>query len=70
MTATEKHYTVQEIATQWQVSVKSVQRFFCDAPGVLKIGVKRLTLRIPASVLERCHEQRSRGFGPKVQRGR
>jgi hypothetical protein len=76
--AEERHYTVQEIAETWQVSAMTVRRLFQDEPGVLKIGHARtmrrarphITLRIPASVLERFHEQRSGGFGAEVERRR
>lgn len=74
MTASEKHYTPREVADIWQVSTQTVIRLFQDADGVLKIsnprfGSKRqkITLRIPSSVLERLHEQRSAGFASKVQ---
>jgi hypothetical protein len=77
MTATEKHYTIYEIAELWTISPEKVRRLFQDAPGVLKIGdraplTKRKTrphvmLRIPQSVLERFHEERSGGFRAKVQ---
>lgn len=78
--ATERHYTVQEIAQMWNVSSEKVRRMFRDVPGVLEIGFagilpgkkKRghVTLRIPASVLERVHQDRSAGFRLEVERSR
>ena len=74
--ATERHYTVQEVAEMWSVSEEKVRRMFQDVPGVLKIGFpgilpgrKRphVTLRIPASVLERFHQERSAGFRLEIQ---
>lgn len=80
MTATEKHYTVEQIADLWSVSAATVRRMFRDVPGVLKINAHRSSLnsrayeslRIPASIVARLHEQRSSGFslGGKVQRVR
>jgi transcriptional regulator GlxA family with amidase domain len=78
VTATEKHFTVQEIADLWQMSAMTVRRLFQDEPGVLKLGVVRtmrsarphVMLRIPASVLDRFHQQRSSGFGPEIKRRR
>lgn len=72
--ATEQHYTVPQIADLWGVSPQTVTRLFRDRPGVLAIArpVKtlrprgkaraRVTLRIPASVLEAAHAERSRGW--------
>lgn len=76
MTATEKHYSVHEIAQMWGLSAEKVRRMFQDVPGVLKLGVsghkKRpyVTLRIPASVLDRFHEDRSGVLRTEVQRRR
>ena len=76
ISALEKHYSVSEVAELWAISAKSVQRMFQDEPGVLKLSAPSLVkrkrapktmLRIPASVLARFHEQRTRGFGLKVQ---
>lgn len=76
MTATEKHYTVQEVAEFWGLDEKTVRRLLRDQPGVLAITAppsrtKRsyATLRIPASVLERFHEDRSRGWSLAKGRG-
>lgn len=78
MTATEQHYTVQEVAKMWAVSPDSVRRLFEDAPGVLKISMprtprdqrvnkQRVSLRIPASALTRLHDQQSRGLRLEVK---
>jgi hypothetical protein len=61
---TERHYTVAEIATMWNLSQDAVRRIFESEPGVLVIGgqtssqVRRYrTLRIPESVLQRIHRR-------------
>lgn len=67
--ATEKHFTVKEVAELWSVGENTVRRLFEDTPGVLRISMPTLTkrrnkpkvtLRIPLSLLERAHEQWSR----------
>ena len=75
--ATEKHYTVQEVAELWSISDQTVYRLFQDEEGVLKLSkprpsvlgkrAPRVSLRIPASVLARVHEQRTRGFRREVE---
>jgi hypothetical protein len=62
----DKHYSPDELATLWGVSVDSIRRIFRDEPGVLKMGEKSpkhkrqyLTLRIPESVAERVHTRLS-----------
>jgi hypothetical protein len=44
-------YTVKDIASEWQLSIDTVQRLFAVEPDVfvIKSGRKR-TLRIPAEV--------------------
>jgi hypothetical protein len=66
----ERHYSVNQVAEAWALSPDKVQRMFRDVPGVLKIGKKRQTLRIPESILTRFYEERSRGFSLEVQRRR
>jgi hypothetical protein len=69
--ATETHYSPKQIAKMWGVSEDTVRRSFEDYPGVLKFSARRLsgrgrhrvTLRIPESVLQQFHAERSRGFG-------
>lgn len=66
--ALERHYAPQELAELWGLDASTVRRIFQDEPGVLKIGRtgrrdgKRgyLTLRIPQSVVELVHGQRSK----------
>jgi hypothetical protein len=60
--ASERHYTVAEVAAMWNLSKDTVRRMFQNAPGVLVLGARSsgrkrgyLTLRIPQSVLERVH---------------
>lgn len=62
--ASERHYSVTEIAKMWSLSERTVKRMFQDEPGVLKWGSEeRLhkrgywTLRVPRSVLERVHRR-------------
>lgn len=71
--ATERHYTPEEIADMWKLSLKTVSNMFRDCPGVLKYSCPRtpaekrkrglyVTLRIPESVMAKFHELRSKGF--------
>lgn len=65
--ATERHYSVAEVAEMWKLSPDSVRRLFQSEPGVLVFGEARpkygrrryVTLRIPESVLERVHRRMS-----------
>ncbi len=79
--ATERHYSVSEVAKQLNLSDKTVRRMFEEEAGVLKISFPRLLqsgrrhkphvqLRIPASVLDRVHQQRSAGWSLEVKPGR
>ncbi len=76
--ALEQHYTVEQLATLWAVSPVTVRRMFRDLPGVLKAQGRRTsskarsyeTLRIPASVAARVHEERSAGFSLEIKRRR
>jgi hypothetical protein len=63
--ALERHYTVFEIAKQWGVSHMTVRRLFEDEPDVLRFGSeetrygrKRITIRIPESVMIRVYQKR------------
>ena len=67
--AMEKHFTLEQIAEAWGISVRSARLIFRDVPGVADVvNRKSLTsraytiLRIPASVAARVHEQRNTGF--------
>jgi hypothetical protein len=62
----ERHYTVAEVAALWSLSKDAVRDIFRHEDGVLAIGTVSsrgrrgyVTLRIPASVLERVHQQMS-----------
>ena len=64
--AMERHYTPEEIADLWKVHPDTVRRMFTEEPGVFIPSAaktpgkqKRVTLRIPESVLERVHLRRS-----------
>jgi hypothetical protein len=67
----ERHYSPRELAELWVLNENTIRRIFQDEPGVLKIrkigqpdrklGERDyVTLRIPASVVERVYRQRSR----------
>lgn len=79
--ATEQHYSIHEIAELWGLSANTIRRIFDGVPGVLRISYPRIfgrdakraprtVLRIPASLLEAAHEQRSCGLRPEIKRGR
>jgi hypothetical protein len=53
----ERHYSVAEVAMLWSLSRDSVRRIFRREPGVLVIGDRYVTLRIPESVLQRVHRR-------------
>jgi hypothetical protein len=64
--ATERHYTVAEVAGMWNLSHDSVRKVFMDEPGVLAFGDRSsrskrryTTLRIPESVVVRVHRRLS-----------
>lgn len=68
--ATERHYSVAEIAELWKLSPNAVRRLFQREQGVLAIGEPRprfgkrrgkVTLRIPQSVLERVYRRQCIG---------
>jgi hypothetical protein len=61
---TERHYSVSEVATMWNLSPDAVRKIFQGEPGVLVLGGSELTrkrryttLRIPESVLIRVHRR-------------
>ena len=66
--AFERHYTPKELGELWTLDERTIRRIFRDEPDVLRLGKanrrdgKReyISLRIPASVAERVHRQRSR----------
>jgi len=63
----EVHYTLGEIALEWNADPETVRNVFIDEPGVLNLGEidrrdgirQYLVLRIPASVLKRVYERRT-----------
>jgi hypothetical protein len=64
VSALEKHYSVGDLATLWELSPDTVRNIFRDHPGVLKLdSPERLrkrgycVLRIPESVAQKVHEQ-------------
>jgi hypothetical protein len=64
--ASERHYSVAEIASMWNLSKDTVRRLFAKEPGVLVLGQnggrarkrrRYTTLRVPESVVERVHRR-------------
>jgi len=60
----ERHYSVTELASLWNLSQKTIRRMFENEPGVLQWGpqetrLKRsyVTLRIPETVALRLHRR-------------
>lgn len=60
----ERHYSVAELAEQWNLSKDSIRRMFENEPGVLSLQADRRpwkrvykTLRIPQSVAERVYRR-------------
>lgn len=52
--ATERIFTVQEIAAEWKLSIDTIQRLFKPEPDVFVIQrLRKHTLRIPQSVKDR-----------------
>jgi hypothetical protein len=66
--ATERHYSVSELAATWNLSLDTIRKLFEHEPGVVVIGDetrkfsrrKYITLRIPESVALRVHRRLSR----------
>jgi len=64
----ERHFTIAEIASPWNLSPNTVRRYFDKLPGVIHIGRtdntrkrRYVTLRIPASLLHAEHSRMTRG---------
>ena len=59
----ERHYSVEELAGMWGMSVDFVRRLFLREPGVVVFWRQQpgrrvyRTLRIPESVAERVHRR-------------
>jgi len=69
MAALERHYSVPEVATLWNVSQDTIRRLFRDRADVFKLNSpdterKRgyCVLRIPESVVKAVHAKQ-RGAG-------
>lgn len=75
MLPTEKHYSVQEVATMWGVTQQTVRNIFYGEEGVIHLHAPlrplmkkskrrpKVTLRIPESVLHRVHNRLSSSVG-------
>jgi len=66
----ERHYTLTELASQWQVSRRTLRPWFINEPGVIRYGTGKLnkarqrsyvSLRIPESVARRVYRRRTGG---------
>jgi hypothetical protein len=62
--ASERHWSVAEVAAMWNLSKDAVRRMFQDEPGVLVLGGRSIgskrrytTLLIPQSTLESVHRK-------------
>jgi hypothetical protein len=62
----QENFTVAEVASMWRLSPDTIQRLFEEEPGVVVLGNKnprgkrkRITLRIPRSVMDRVKKRRS-----------
>ena len=62
--ATEEHYSPQQVADIYNISVDTVIRWFRKEPGVIEVGSdetlykrRKKLMRIPKSVLQRFHEK-------------
>ena len=59
----ERHYSVEELATLWQVSDDFIRRLFRHEPGVVVFSKYRpgkrtyRVLRVPESVARRVHRR-------------
>lgn len=59
----ERHYTVSELAEQWNLSRDTIRRMFENEPGVLVFTRSRVnkrvyrTLRVPESVARRKYQK-------------
>ncbi len=60
----ERHFSVKEVARNWGISTTAIRRLFRNEPGVLRFGKEKrghkrdyVTLRIPASVVERVYRR-------------
>lgn len=58
-TAFEPHYSIGQLATQWDCGRETIRKIVKDEPGVLKLkfGLKKtnVTYKVPESVARRIH---------------
>lgn len=66
----EPHYTIPQLAKQWQVGQKILRSYFRNCDGVIKLGEGKLvrgrkkpyvSLRIPESVARRVYREITSG---------
>ena len=62
MSASERHYSVPELAALWGLSQDTIRSIFRGVPGILRIARPETrrkrsytTIRIPESVAQRVH---------------
>jgi hypothetical protein len=62
--ALERHYTVFELAEIWNVSYNTAKKLVENEPDILRFGAdetrygrKRVSLRVPESVMIRVHQR-------------
>jgi hypothetical protein len=62
----ERHYLIDELAEQWNISFRTLREWFADEPGVLRFGSTKLTkgkkrayisFRVPESVAARVYRR-------------
>ena len=63
-TINEKHFKVEDVADQWNMSTDTVRRLFLNEPGVIRYSRPRskykrryTTIFIPQSVLNRVYSR-------------
>ena len=68
----ERHYTIAELSEAWGLAEATIRVWFIDVPGVIKVGGgkpgkgrkrTRVTLRIPASIVDRIYAERTAAPG-------
>ena len=66
--ATERHYTLREIADMWNISYQTARRMFQDQPGVLAFSMRRMGTS--ASRKPKRGSRRRCALCPRACRGR
>ncbi|MBS1856139.1 MAG: hypothetical protein JST11_12290 [Acidobacteria bacterium] len=57
-TTFERHYTIAELAEQWNLGVETVRLLVMREPDVCRVTRgKRVSYRIPAPVAQRIHNR-------------